>query len=172
MDREKLSCHWLTITGKRKPWTTDKQQTKDIWAFKHLVVYFPGFKVFQDSFPPFSATQLSLGWKPLTEDWISGTVGWIGPINSSLSQPIFHSPLVLVVTMMSGFGLTAVSAPMGEQSHTEKPRWRLYSKVPLSAPAEVPSWCESDVMAPASSPCSTFTCFWFLLLQLTETKGT
>lgn len=76
MDREKLSCHWLTVTGKRKPWTTDKQQTKDIWVDKHLVAYFPGFKVFQDSLPPFSATQLSLGWKHLQKTGYLGQ--WAG----------------------------------------------------------------------------------------------
>lgn len=38
-----------------------KPQIKDIWVDGHLVAYFPGFKVFQDSLPPFSATQLSFG---------------------------------------------------------------------------------------------------------------
>lgn len=149
MGREKLCLSLIYCNRENKTVNySQSSRQKIVRVDGHL----PGFKVFQDSLPPFSASQTSLQWNPITVDWRCGTVGWAGLDPSN--QPTFHSPLVTMTTTVGIFlyGNTWRGNPRREKRLSDL----FYSNVVLYNPAEVPSWC--DVMAMASSHASDSFC--------------
>lgn len=138
--REIVFCHWVAVKVEMWQWNTVKT-AHCTTDNRYLCLQELSWRLSKiQGFPGF------LWCSRETQLRETGYLGQrTGPIKSFPNKPTFHSSLVPVVVVTTMFGITAVCI------YTDRER-------------------ESDVTTTAYSSCSMFTCFRFLLRQLTEAK--